>query len=156
MLVELAVEIETLVLAPQTLDDRHPFLGAGIAFLVIEQRNAEHFHFREIPAIDDVKRVAAVGNVVDDRRLLGGNDRMIERNVRCRNDAGVLCRRGDAGGPGEGLETRPLRIGLAAEAAPARHRHQRLEIHVVGKLRQRDGVRPGDVEAAVEIRHHAA
>ena len=154
--VELAVEVESLVRGPQPLDDGEPFLGAGVAVVVLEERDAEHFHFRIIPAVDDVERVTAIGNVIDDGRLLGGDDRMIERDMRGRDHAGIFGGAGDAGGPGEGLEARPLRIGGAAKAAPARHRHQRLEVHLVGELRQRHGVRPGQFQPAVEIRHHAA
>ena len=133
-----------------------PFLGAGVAVVVFEERDAEHFHFRIIPAVDHVERVAAAGNMIDHGRLLGGDDRMIERDMRGRDHAGIFGRAGNAGRPGEGLEARPLRIGRAAKAAPARHRHQRLEFHVVGELGQRHGIRPGDFEPAVEVRHHAA
>ena len=42
------------------------------------------------------------------------------------------------------------------KSAPARHRHQRLEVHGVGELRQGHGIRPGQLQPAVEIRHHAA
>ena len=45
--------------------------------------------------------------------------------------------RRDAGRPGVGLEARTLRIGLAAPAHPARHRNERLELHLVGKLCER-------------------
>ena len=58
--IKLAFEVEFLVLLPQPLDDRHPFLGAGVTVLMLEQRDAEHFHFRKIPAVDDIERVAAV------------------------------------------------------------------------------------------------
>ncbi len=154
--VEFAVEVETFVFGPQPFDDGQPFLGAGVAVVVLHHRHAEHFHFREIPAVDQIERIAAAGNVIDDGGLLRRDDRMIERDMRGRDHAGVLRRAGNAGGPGESLEARALWIGSAAKTAPARHRHQCLEIHRVGELRQRHGVRPGDVEPPVEVRHHAA
>src|SRR5580704_13838765 len=108
--VVLAVEVERLVFAPQQLDDSQPFFGAGKARLVLQERDAEHFHFRKIPAVDYVERIAAIGNVIDHGRLLGGNDRMVERDMRGRDYARVFGRAGDARGPGEGLEARALWI----------------------------------------------
>src|SRR5262249_19570495 len=94
--------------------------------------------------------------MVDDRGLLGGNDRVIERDMRGGEDAGLGGRSRNAGGPGVGLEASALRIGGAAEAVPARDRHQRLEIHLFGEPGEIERIRPGDVEPAVEIRHYAA
>jgi hypothetical protein len=46
---------------------------------------------------------------------------------------------------------------LVAPPKPAqRDRYQRLELHLVGELRQRDRAGPTDLETAVEVRHHAA
>ena len=153
--VEFAVVVERLVLRPQPLDDAEPLLGAGVAILVLQKRDAEHFHFGKIPAVDDVERVAAVGDVVDDGRLLGGDDRVVQRDMRGGHHARRSRRAGNAGRPGIGLKARTLRIGRAAKAAPARHRHQGLEIHLVGQLRQGHGIGPRNLEPAVEVRHDA-
>ncbi len=155
-LIEAAVVIERRVLRPQPLDDAEPFLGAFVALGVSHHRSAEHVDLRLVPAGDDVEGVASAGDVVDRGRLLGRHDRMVERDVRGREHAGLAGRGGDAGGPGIGLEAGALRIGGAAEAVPARHRHQRLELHLLGEPRQRQRARPGEVEPAVELRHHAA
>src|SRR3984957_5037611 len=77
-LVEAAFVIEALVLGPQPLDDAEPFLGAGVAVLVIEQRDAEHFHLGIIPAIEHVERVTPLRDVIDNGGLLGGDDWVIE------------------------------------------------------------------------------
>src|ERR1700684_2989234 len=108
-MVELGVEVETLVLAPEPFDDGHPFLGAGVTILVFEERDAEHLHFRKVPAVDDIERIAAVGNVIDDGRLLGGNDRVVERDMRGGDHAGMPRRAGDARGPGKSLKAWALR-----------------------------------------------
>src|SRR5262249_56097767 len=99
-LVELAFVVEAFVLGPQPLDDGEPLLGAGVAVLVGHHHAAEHVDLRLVPAGDDVERIAPTGNMVDYGRLLGGDDRVIERDVRGREHAGLAGRGGDAGGPG--------------------------------------------------------
>jgi hypothetical protein len=55
--------------------------------------------------------------VVDGRRLLGGDDRVVSvRHARSRPRPHFRSQRRDAGRPGVGLEARPLRVGRAAEA----------------------------------------
>ena len=155
-LVEAALVVECVILDPEPLDQAEPFLGAGVPLGVSEHCAAEHVYFRLVPPGHDVERVAATGDVVDHRGLLGGKDRMIERDMRSSENAGRGCGGGNAGGPGVGFEARSLRIGGAAEAMPAGDRHQRFEFHLLGEPGERDRIAPGDVEAAVEIRHHAA
>ena len=155
-LVEPAVVVEGVVLGPQPLDDGEPFLGAGVAVLVAQHRAAEHVDLGLVPSGHDVERVAAARNMVDHGRLLGGDDRMVERDMRGGEHARLAGRGRHAGRPGIGLEARSLRIGGAAEAVPARDRHDRLELHLLGEPGERDRVGPGDVEPAVEVRHHAA
>ena len=84
---EAALVVERLVLGPQPLDDGDPFLGAGVAVLVGQHRLAEHLDLGLHPAGDDVEDEAAVGDVVDRRRLLGGDDRMVDGDVRGRDHA---------------------------------------------------------------------
>src|ERR1700692_2697533 len=45
-----AVYVERFVLSPDSLDDIQPFLGIGIAAIVILERDAEHLKFADIPS----------------------------------------------------------------------------------------------------------
>src|SRR5262249_47551758 len=87
-LVELALVVERVVLGPQPLDDGEPFLGAGVTLGVSHHWAAEHVDFRLIPSGHDVEGVTAARNMIDDRGLLGGDDRVIERDVRGCEDPG--------------------------------------------------------------------
>src|SRR5262249_9445873 len=118
-LVELALVVERVVLGPQPLDDGAPLLGAGLTLGVSHDRAAEHVDSRLVPSGHDVERVTAAGNMIDDRGLLGGDDRVVERDMRSGEDAGLGGRSRNAGGPGVSLEASALRIGGAAEAVPA-------------------------------------
>src|SRR5262249_35427801 len=147
---------ERVVLGPQPLDNGEPLLGAGVTFGVSHHGAAEHVDFRLVPSGHDVECVTAAGNMIDDRGLLGGDDRMIERDMRGGEDAGLGGRSRNAGGPGVSLEASALWIGGAAESVPARDRYQRLEIHLFGESGETERIQPGDVEPTVEVRHHAA
>src|SRR5262249_35081404 len=88
--------------------------------------------------------------------LFGGDDRVIERDMRGGEDAGLGGRSRNAGGPGVSLEASALRIGGAAEAVPARDRHQRLKIHLFGEPGETERIGPRDAERAVAVRQYAA
>src|SRR5262249_42203752 len=72
------------------------------------------------------------------------------RHVRGGENAGIMRRCAHAGGPCEALKTGAVEIGLPAEPLPAADRHQRLELHFFGDLRQRQRVRPIDLQHAVD------
>ena len=151
-----AVEIEFAVRGPKPLDDLEPFHGQPVAVVVLHQRRAEHLHLRAVPAGHHVEREAAAGDVIDGGGLLRHHQRMDREHVRGREHRGIPGRGTDAGRPGETLEARAVEIGDAAEALPAADRHQRLELHVVGELGERQRVRPVDLERAVDGRDRAA
>src|SRR5215467_13618644 len=94
--------------------------------------------------------------MVDDGRLLRRDQRVVDRAMRCGDDAYLVGRGGDARGPGEGFKAGALWIELAAEPAPARHRQQCLELHLVGELGEGLGVRPGNFQPPLDVGHEAA
>ena len=156
--------IERLLLGPQALDDGQPLGAVAVAIVVRPLRAVEHLHLRREPAHHQVEGEAAVGDMVDGRGLLGGNDGMHRRHVRGRGDHDVPGRLREARRPGVGLERLAVEVGRAAEAAPARHRQGQLESHGVGTLDDLGGVLPGhlvgggrvaDVEpvAAIDAEH---
>src|SRR5262249_56771291 len=70
-----AGKIERLVLRPDPLGDNEPFLGVGVAGVVLEHGRAEHVELADVPARYDVKAAAATPDVVGGHHLLGGAHR---------------------------------------------------------------------------------
>ena len=154
---EAAFVVERVVLGPQPLDDGEPFLGAGVAVLVAEHRLAEHLDLGLHPAGDDVEDEAPIGDVVDRRRLLGGDDRMVDGDVRGRDHADLGHGSGDAGGPGVGLEARaPAGWSCRPSPASARPAPAPRTPSSSASFASATVFGPGDVEPAVEVGHHAA
>ena len=146
-LVVAAVEVERLVLRPDAVDDLQPFLGVVVAAVVIAERNAHHAELDRVPARDDVEPEAPVADVIGGHHLLGGKDRIDERDVE-RAERRDLLRRGEQPArPRQRLEGRALGVALALVAVPAADRQQELEAGLVGELRRLDVVVPGRVPA---------
>jgi hypothetical protein len=84
-----AVVIERLGLGIDALEDRHPFGGIGIAFVVLAQRNPEHRELLDVPTGHDVDPEPPLADVVGRGDRLGREHGMDERNVdgRERDDA---------------------------------------------------------------------
>ena len=145
-----AVVVELVLRRPKQLQHVQPFGCVGIALVMFHDRGAKHLQLGREPAADDVQGKTAAGDVVDRRRLLGGDDRMKGRHMRGREHRRVIRGAADTGGPGEGFKTSAVEIGDAAEAAPARNRDERLEARVVGHAGQPLDVVPGGMEHAVD------
>ena len=157
-------EVERCLLGPQALDDAEPLGAVAIAIVVRPLRALEHLHLRREPAHHQIEGKAAVGDMVDGRRLLCRNDGMHGRHMRGRGDHDVLGRLSQPRGPGIGLERFAIEVGRAAEAAPARHRQGQLETHGIGAPDDLGRMLPGhfvgggrvaDVEpvAAIDAEH---
>jgi len=153
-----ALEVERLVGAIAALDDVDPF--GGLAIGVLANLGAEHGELLRIPAADDVEPGAAAADVIDGGQRLGGIDRMHDRHVHRHEQADLLRHRGEARGPGKGLERPLAHVILAAEAAPARDRQKEFEPRAVGDTGRVQIVVPtgapalgdiGDGEAAVAL-----
>src|SRR5215472_9931594 len=61
---EAPLEVEILTRRPSELDDVEPFLGIGVALLVIAQRGAEHFEFALVPPANEVQTEPTAPDVV--------------------------------------------------------------------------------------------
>ena len=146
------VEIERLLVGPQALDDGQPLGAVAVAIVVRPLRALEHLHLRREPAHHEVQRKAAIGDMVDGRGLLGGNDGMHRRHVRGRGDHDVRGRLGQPRRPGVGLERFAVEVGRAAEAAPARHRQGQLEAHGIGTPDDLGRVFPGHLIGGRRVR----
>ena len=145
-----AVVVELVLRRPKQLQHVQPFGCVGIALVMFHDRGAKHLQLGREPAADDVQGKTAAGDVVDRRRLLGGDDRMKGRHMRGCEHRRVIRGAADTGGPGEGFKTSAVEIGDAAEAAPARNGDQGLKARVVGHAGQPLDVVPGGMEYAVD------
>jgi hypothetical protein len=83
--------------------------------------------------------------VIGRHHLLGGENRIDERDVKRAERRNVLRRGEQPARPGERLESGALGIALALIAMPAADRQQELEARLVGKLCGLDVIIPGGV-----------
>src|SRR3546814_10711724 len=85
---ELSVIIKGLGAAPESLDDLEPFLGVGVAGLVIlGQPETERSIFRVVPARDDIEPGTSATDFVNGRNLSGKNEGVCRHRMHGRNDA---------------------------------------------------------------------
>ncbi len=155
-LVEPAFVVELFLPGPQQLEDLEPLDGALIARVVLELLLAKHLDLRLVPAGHDVEVEAAAGHVVDGGSLLGGHDGMDRRHMRRGEDARISGRGADRRRPRTRLEPLSVEVGDTAEALPAADRHQRLELHLIAHARQRQRIRPGCLQHAIDAGNGAA
>ena len=130
---ELALVIELLLARPEQLHDLDPLGRVFVARVVLHDaaRRTSRAPARNQPqTMLRAKRPLLMWSTVVAcfAAMIGWTVGTCEV-VRTRD---VLRRLREAGGPGIGLEIGAVEIGLAAEALPARHRHQRLEAEPVG------------------------
>src|SRR3546814_15203762 len=87
---ELSVLIKGLGAAPDALDDLEPFLGVGVAGLVILGKpETERSIFRVVPARDDIGPGTSATDFVNGRNLSGKNEGVCRHRMHGRNDADV-------------------------------------------------------------------
>ena len=79
--VVVTIEVERLVFGPDAFDDGQPLLAVVIASVMVAQRDAHHAEFDRIPAGDDVEPESPVADVIRRDHLLGGKNRIDERDV---------------------------------------------------------------------------
>jgi hypothetical protein len=142
---EFARVVEFFFRRPQFPDHLHPFVGVGVARIMVHCFEPEHAQLLRIPAAHHVQRETPAGQMVNSGALLGRDDRVDGWYVGLAEYRGVVCQRAYPGGPGQRLVAGAIEIGCAAETLPTRHRHHRLEARAVGE---------GDDVAAVRPVHH--
>ena len=148
---KLAREVEILLRRPGELDDVEPFLGVGIARLVVAQRGAEHLEFAFVPAADEVQAKAPFADMVGGDELLGGDQGRDQRRVHGSEHDQPLGLGEQTAGPGHGLERGTLIVGRAAIALPAADRQHEFDACPVGHLREPHAIGPA---AGPSLRHH--
>ena len=112
--------VKRLILSPDSADDRKPFLGIGVAVIVLAQAHAEHIELGLVPAGDDVEAEPAVTDVIGGRDLLCGEDRVDQRRVDGAKEADLLGMGQQASRPSDGLERFALgRNFIAVITVPA-------------------------------------
>ena len=84
---------------PHAIDDGQPFVGAGIAVVVLLERDAVLGRLVRPPRRDDIEAQSAARDIVDSRRLLGEKGGIVERRPHRDHDflffghGGECCRR---------------------------------------------------------------
>ena len=139
-LVELAVEIEGLVLGVDARQDLEPFEALRVA--VVDQIEPEHRELFGVPAANDVEPGPPVRGVVDGRERLGGEHRMRHRHMDGREQGDPLGDAREARREGQGLVRPFAAVELAAEALPAGDRQDELETGLVRHAGDLDDLRP--------------
>ena len=118
---KLSVEIERLVLRPYSLDDREPFLGIGIPFVMFADTDTEHRVFIHVPAGNHVQTEPALPDMVGGDHLVRRKYGIHQRNVNCPENGDVFGFRQCPRRPGQRFEVYAGRVDLAAIPAPPRH-----------------------------------
>ena len=134
----------------------NPFLGIAIPVVVILEFDAEHAEFRRVPAGDDIQAKPPATNMVGRDHLLGRENGIDEGDVDRAEGSYALGRGQQAAGPGQGLEGRALRVGLAPVAMPATDRQEKFETRLVGHFRGREIILPRGVPALGRLRQAQA
>ena len=143
-----ARKIELAVAGPEFMNEAHPLVGHRIAFGVGKLGFAKHGHLVTVPASDHVQPKASARDMVDSRRLFGGEDRMNRSHGGGRKHVNTLRGLRQSGGPGPGLEAAMIELAGAAKSFPPAHRNERFQPHSVGRLR--------DVERFAPVHFNAA
>src|SRR5262249_34438855 len=126
-----AIVVERPLAGPDPFDDAPPFGTLGVPTVVLQLVHAEHLELVVVPATDQVRADPPLPDVVGGGELLGGEQRVVERNGERAEDVYALSRRQQSAGPGDRLEARAVRVGLTAVALPAGNRDQALDPNLV-------------------------
>ena len=90
--VVVTIEVERLIFGPDAFNDGQPLLAVVIASVMLAQRDSHHTEFDRIPAGDDVEPESPVADVIRRDHLLGGKNRIDERDVECPKSRNVFRR----------------------------------------------------------------
>ncbi len=121
-------------LAPEPLDQGGPFLGEGVAVVVV-QGLVPGPHLVELGLVGaghDVEAGSAAADVVEGGDHLGRHRRVLQQGVDGGPDLDPRGGLGDGRHQGDRLQGGAPMVGLAAEAAPLAHGHDEVEAGVLG------------------------
>ena len=93
--------------------------------------------------------------MIDGYRLFSGQNRMDGRNMRCREDADPVGKRGQPGGPRVRFETSMVEVDFATQAFPARDRNDGVKSGLLGGPGDSNTFAPVDFDGSVNERHGA-
>jgi hypothetical protein len=109
---------------------------------VIALLHSEHLELTFVPPDHDIEAEAALPDMVCGDELLGSDQRMKQRRMHGAKYGDVLGRAEEPNGPGDGLESRAVKIRFAPVALPAADRQHEVDSGLVSHAGKAQAVRP--------------